>query len=192
MKVMLQDVRLAFPEIFEPAQFQGEGDAAYSATLIIDPKVTRALSDGKPVKLDDVISKVAAEKWGAKAEQALAWAREKGKIQFRKEPKRNTSGEIYAGFENTWHVSCRGDTRPLVLNRDKTPVTAKDGVVYAGCYVNAIVRFFAWDNKYGKGIGCELTGVQFLRDGDAFSGGAPASADDFADLTAGADADSLV
>jgi len=78
-------------------------------------------------------------------------------------------------------VSARSKTRPTVLNRDKTPVAEADGVLYGGCYVNALLDVWAQDNAFGKRINATLKGVQFVRDGDAFGGGAPASADDFPD-----------
>ncbi|EOA7521129.1 ssDNA-binding protein, partial [Escherichia coli] len=44
----------------------------------------------------------------------------------------------------------------------------------------------------GKRINASLGGVQFLRDGDAFAGGGVASADDFDDISEGADAEALI
>ncbi|MGJ0626521.1 ssDNA-binding protein, partial [Xenorhabdus bovienii] len=81
--------------------------------------------------------------------------------------------------------------RPLVIDCDRTPLTAQDGRPYSGCYVNATISIFAYDKK-GKGIGASLGGVQFLRDGDAFAGGGVASVDDFDDLSEGADAEAEV
>lgn len=193
MKIKLQDVRLAFAEIFAPKQFQGTGDPAYSAVLIIDPKRSRAFDEnGKPIKITDAIEAVAKEKWAGKAAAMLAEARKKDNVCFRTEPKTNASGEVYDGFEGMYHIATRGKTRPLVLDRDKSPLSATDGVVYSGCYVNASVELWAQDNSYGKRINATLRGVQFLRDGDAFAGGTPASEDEFDDLSEGATADGLV
>jgi hypothetical protein len=69
-----------------------------------------------------------------------------------------------------------------VLDRDKTPLVQADGRPYSGCYVNASVEFYAYDNN-GKGIAATLKGVQFFKDGDAFTGGGVASPDDFDDLS---------
>ena len=66
------------------------------------------------------------------------------------------------------------------------------GRPYAGCYVNAVLEFWAQDNKFGKRVNATLMGVQFFRDGDAFSGGGAASDDDFDDVTSGADAGGFV
>jgi hypothetical protein len=75
--------------------------------------------------------------------------------------------------------------RPTVINRDRTPLTAADGVIYSGCHGNVQVEVWAQDNSYGKRINAQLLGVQFTRDGDSFGGGTqPAKPDDFADLSA--------
>jgi hypothetical protein len=80
-----------------------------------------------------------------------------------------------------------------VIDRDKSPLTAEDGKPYSGCYVNCSLELWAQDNSYGKRINAQLGGVQFFKDGDAFSGGGSAAdADDFDEITEGADAESLV
>lgn len=49
--------------------------------------------------------------------------------------------------------------------------------------MNASIELWAQDNKqFGKRINAQLRGVQFLRDGDAFAAGSPASEDEFEDL----------
>ena len=86
----------------------------------------------------------------------------------------------------------RATTRPLVIDKDKSPLTEQDGKPYAGCFVNASVELWAQDNNYGKRINASLRGVQFFKDGDAFAGGGAASEDEFDDIAEGATADDLV
>jgi hypothetical protein len=76
----------------------------------------------------------------------------------------------------------------ILLDQLKQPLSVGSGKPYAGCYVNASVEVWVQDNQWGKRVNCTLRGVQFLRDGDAFGGGAPASADEFDTVTEGADA----
>jgi hypothetical protein len=89
-------------------------------------------------------------------------------------------------------VSARSATRPLVIDKDKSPLTEQDGKPYAGCFVNASVELWPQDNNYGKRVNASLRGVQFFRDGDAFAGGGAASEDEFDDLAVGAGEESLV
>ena len=37
MKLMIKNVRLAFPNLFKPTTVNGEGEPAYSASLILPP-----------------------------------------------------------------------------------------------------------------------------------------------------------
>jgi hypothetical protein len=91
------------------------------------------------------------------------------------------------------YVSASNKVAPLVVDKDKSPLSEASGRPYAGCYVNASLDIWAQDNSYGKRVNATLRGVQFFRDGDAFAGGAPASEDEFDDLSdTGGDADDLI
>ena len=183
MKVNLVDVRMGFPAIWHPQAFM-DGEPKYGARFIIPPG-SKAAKD-----LDAAVTKVAQEKWKDKAAGILKSIKNDAqKMCWLKEEYTNSSGEVYDGFEGMYHLNAKSDARPLVLDRDKSPLTEQDGRPYSGCYVVGVVEIWAQDNKWGKGIRCQLKGVQFYRDGDAFSGGTPASADDFEDLSEGIDAD---
>lgn len=173
-KVTLNNVRLSFPHIFEPQASQDGGQPKYNAILIIDP------SDSKTVaKIEAAIEQAAKEKWQGKSEGILSQLRKTDKVAFRTEAKCNQNGEVYDGFEDRYWISSSTPSRPTVVDRDRSPLTAADGKPYGGCYVNAIIEIWPQDNKYGKRINAELKGIQFYRDGDAFAGGTPASADEF-------------
>lgn len=96
----------------------------------------------------------------------------------------------YEGFPGNRYIAPSADTRPTVVDRDRSPLTKEDGKPYSGCYVNAKVEFWTQDNNYGQRVNCTLLGVQFVKDGDAFGAGSPpANPDDFPDLDAGGDSD---
>jgi hypothetical protein len=57
-----------------------------------------------------------------------------------------------------------------------------DGTLYSGCYVVVHVNIWAQDNQFGKRINCGLLGVQFYKDGEAFSGGRISSVDEFDEI----------
>lgn len=173
MQITLMNVRLAFPTLFEARSVNGEGEPAYSASFIFPA--------GHPAEqlVKDAIEKVGAEKWGTK------WAAVKKELTSKDKTALHDgdSKASYAGFPGNLFVSSRSKVRPTVVNRDRSPLTADDGKPYAGCYVNGIVEIYAQDNAYGKRVNASLKGVQFFADGDAFSGGAAASADQFPDLS---------
>lgn len=185
MKVNINNVRLAFPALWEavPASKEQNAKLKFQGTFIVDPKSPAHTA------LMDTIKKVAQEKWPDKWQTLLAELEKKDRICYRREEYKNSDGEVYGGFEGMHYIRSSSDTRPLVIDRNKAPLLAADGRPYSGCYVNAQVDVWAQDSKdWGKRINCTLRGVQFNRDGDSFSGGTPASADDFDDLGDGADA----
>ena len=182
MKVKLTNVRLAFPVLFEAKTVNGEGKPAFSASFLLDP------ADPQVKALNQAIEQVAKDKWGAKAEAILKQMRAQDKVALH-------DGDLkanYNGFPGNLYVSARSATRPLVIDKDKSPLTEQDGKPYAGCFVNASIELWPQDNNYGKRVNASLRGVQFFRDGDAFAGGGAASEDEFDDISSGATADDLV
>lgn len=175
MKVKLSNVRLAFPALFEAKTVNGEGKPAFSAVFLLDPTHPNIKA------VNEAIAAVAKEKWGAKADAILKTARAADKVCLHNG---DTKAE-YAGFEGNFYISARNATRPLVIDADKSPLTAQDGKPYAGCWVNASITLWAQDNNYGKRVNASLGGVQFLKDGDAFAGSGPASEDEFDDVAEG-------
>lgn len=183
MKVKLNNVRLAFPALFEAKTVNGEGDPRFSAVFIIEP------GSENDKALAAAVEATAKEKWAAKAPGIITELRKKDRICYAPRAKTNQSGDIYDGFEGKHFVNSSNKARPLVIDSSKSPLTAQDGKPYAGCFVNATIDLWAQDNNFGKRINASLMGVQFLRDGDAFAGGGVASPDDFDDLSAGSESD---
>jgi hypothetical protein len=171
-RIMLRDVRISFPDIFE-ATVVGDDPKAkprFGAGLLMSPDHPQVQ------EIKDKMMAVALDKW-----------KDKGKAQYLALEKTNKLAlhdgdtKTYDGYAGNLFVQAASaeDKRPTVLNKDRTPLTAKDGVIYAGCYVNASIDLWAQDNGFGKRINAQLRGIQFLRDGDSFSAGRPADADEF-------------
>jgi len=166
MSIKLNNVRLSFPSLFQKAQFEG-ADTKYEATFLLD-KVKHA---DVITQIEEAIKgRIASDLKGAKVARDKLCLRDGDEVEY----------DGYAG-----HMTLKASTkkRPLVVNKDKTPLTEQDGVVYSGCYVNGIIDLWAQNNQFGKRINATLLGVQFASDGEAFSsGGSSASVDDFDDL----------
>lgn len=178
MSIKLTNVRLCFPDLFKPsAKFN-----RFGAAFPIQPGSANAKA------LEAAIEQVAKDKWGAKAPQVLTKLYADGTVAYTKGPKTNADGDTYQGFEGMHSLNTSNQTRPTVVDVNRSPLTEADGKPYAGCYVNAIVEVWAQDNEWGRRVNCTLKGVQFARDGEAFSGGSPASAEDFDDLSVGDEA----
>lgn len=174
MIIKLDNVRLSFPKLFTAEQFQGQGEYKFSAAFIIE--------QGNPAikAVEAAIIEVAKEKWAAKASAVLDSIRgNPNKFCFRDG---NTKPDL-DGYAGNMFITASNTVRPLVVGRDRTPLAEEDGKIYAGCYVNASIKLFAYSGKWGNGISAELRAVQFVRDGQPFSGSAPATVDEFDDLS---------
>lgn len=175
-RIVIPEARLAFPDLFEARVVEQGGKPKFGATFIIPP--------GAPVlaQLLAEEERVAREKWQDKAPTILAMIRANNRAAV----KPGILKAKFDGFEGNYFIACNMDNRPTVVSRTGSPVTAKDGIIYAGCYVLGHVSLWAQDNQFGQRINAECTGVQFVKDGDAFSAGAPpSSVEDFGNLDAG-------
>lgn len=152
--------RLAFASIFKKASFEGK-EGKFEATILFPKSDT------------ETYDKIIAAIEQCKKDNKLKVPEAKYFIQ-------DGDDKDYDGFEGHWAVKAGNGKRPTLLNRDKTPLVEEDGVLYSGCYVNAIVEPWGQNNSYGKRINANLLGLQFVKDGDAFGdGGKTASEDDF-------------
>ena len=176
-KIVLKNVRLSFPKLFEAEQYEGKGAFRYGAQFWIPA------NDPQKAQIDAIIQTIAKEAWGAKAAAVLAEVLPDKKACCWIDGARKDA-------EGNWVLAAyrlQDKGRPLVLDANKQPLQASDGKPYAGCYVNASVELYT-TRKPNTGVRCGLLGVQFYRDGDAFGGGAPANPDDFENISEGADA----
>jgi len=176
MKLLLKNARIAFPCLFTPRAFEMDGDRAFSAHLIIEKGGETA------AQVLNACRSAAEEKWGSAKGNALFEAlRKQDRICLHDGDQKSD----YDGFGGMLYVSARSpsERRPLVIDADKTHLREEEGRPYAGCYVNALLELYGQDNKYGKRINASLKGIQFVRDGDAFGGAAPAKEDDFDDVS---------
>ena len=181
-EIRLENVRLAFPKLWTPEPFPGGNDPTpyFSATFIL-PK-----NHPQTKQIEAMMLRLATEKWGVKGPSVLKAAKAIGKVFYRDG---DAKGDM-DGFEGNMFISARSKTRPNVFDGMRNTVTEADGIVYGGCYVNAIISCYAYV-KGNNGLGAGLKGIQFKAKGDAFGGGgAPASEDDFDELGAPTDEES--
>lgn len=182
MRLMLRDVRLAFPNLWKATAPKTGGEAAFSASFLI-PKNHKQLPE-----IRAAFKALAKEKWGAKSDAVYKALEAADKICLHD----GDAKADYEGFEGNLFISARAKVRPTVFDQQREELSEADGKPYSGCYVNASVEFWAQDNGFGKRINAQLRGVQFLRDGDAFAGGSSAAdADEFDEISAPEEVDPL-
>lgn len=161
-KIKLQSARLSFPSLFTTAKFGGEDTGKYEATFILDKKDHADVIEN--IKAE--IARLTKDEFKGTKLPADKLCLKDGDEQGRKE------------FEGKYILKASSKNRPLVINRNKSPLTVEDNVIYAGCYVNGIVSLWAQNNQWGKRINGSLDGVQFMRDGEPFGDGG-VNADEF-------------
>jgi hypothetical protein len=171
-RVTIKDVRLSYPHIFRPQRYaDGEGEPAFNCSFLID-KSTK-IGKINIGLIENAIEAALDKKYGGKNVPKI----KADKMCLKDGDADDEGPEETIGM---MILSARNATKPVTLDLDKTEVVEADGVLYAGCYVDAIVGIWVQDNKYGKRINGSLEGVRFRRDGEAF-GAARVTADDFDD-----------
>lgn len=179
--VTLTNVRLSFPKLIKAETFKGQdgkdSKPKFSAAFLIPKSDTETVAVIKKVMMATAIAK---------------WGPEDGPVELKRLFGQNKTCLIdgdnasYDGYAG--HFALRTSSTPeypptLVdeyaheMNRENPATAAK---FYAGCYVNAIVRFWAQgvESGFGKRLNASLGAVQFAGDGEAFGAG-KVSADAF-------------
>ena len=164
MKHKIAKTRLSFPSLFRTATFGEQDTGKYEATFVLDKE-----------KHAEQIKQINAQM------QTLMKDELKGKIASDKLCLKDGDESGRPEFEGAYTLKASTKKRPVVINKDRAPLTEDDNVIYAGCYVNAIFSLWAQNNQYGKRINAQLDGVQFAADGEPFGEGG-ISVDEFADF----------
>tara|TARA_R110001599_G_scaffold218128_2_gene416405 strand:+ start:99 stop:614 length:516 start_codon:yes stop_codon:yes gene_type:complete len=159
-KIKLNNVRLSFPSIFNKSEFNGQV-GKFEATFLMN-------KESQAKMIADVESQI-----------ALIQKDNKAKVSPDKICLKDGEFVDYDGYAGCMSIKAGSNRRPTVLGRDKAPVVEEDNIVYAGCYVNAVIELWFQDNSYGKRVNCNLLGIQFAKDGDTFGAGDTDVSDDF-------------
>lgn len=171
-KINIKNVRLSFPSLFQQAVFGGESTGKYEATFILDKEYHAETIEKLNAEIANLVKSL------------------KSKLPAEKICLKDGDEGERPEFEGKMTIKASTKRRPLVIDRDKSPLTEDDNRIYAGCYVNAIISLWAQNNNYGKRVNAQLEGVQFYQDGEPF-GDAGVSVDAFDAFDAFDDDDDL-
>lgn len=161
-KIKLNNVRLSFPSLFRKSVYNGE-ETKFEATFLLNKK-----TQGDKIKeIEAAIS--------ASVKDNLKGA----KLGADKICLKDGDDFEYTGYAGNMSIKASTNKRPLVIDRDKTPLSETDNRIYAGCRVNATIELWAQNNTYGKRINANLLAVQFYKDDEPFADGEKGSVDDF-------------
>lgn len=166
--VLIRDARLSFPALENVSEKTGKYGCALliakdnDAVDLIEAMCARVLKENDPKNADAIAKRL---------------------HQVDKFPLHDgESKEKYAGYAGNYFVNANCTTKPRLFDGKREPVVDGEAIrekFYSGAVVNAIIEIFYYNNKYGRGLGVGLKGLQFVRDADRFDGGAQADADEF-------------
>lgn len=178
-QVLLKDVRLSFAQIWHASSVIPGSAPKYSANFIIDPSTPQGKASLKAAQA--AVEAVERDKFKRKD---IKYKEGRLALKEGNEQVSSSTGEVYAGYEDMMVVSAGSRTRFPIIDRDRTPLTEDDGKPYSGCYVNALVQFYAVDgaDKGGRGVFAGIDAIQFVREGESFGAGAVNTDDYFDDL----------
>lgn len=160
--VMLKNVRLSFPSLFQTEKFGQEDTGKFAGTFILNKKEHAKTIERLEEKVQEGFKKLKVKSLPA-ARICLKDGDESGREEY----------------EGAYVIKATTKKRPTVIDRDRTPLAEEDGKPYSGCYVNAIINFWFQDNQFGKRVNANLLGVQFVKDGEAFGSGPIDVSDEF-------------
>lgn len=171
-KVLLTNVRLSYPALFEPRGFEGQ-EPKYSASLII-PK-----GDKESLK----VTQEAIENAKKEGLERGTWKGNKLPANL-KSPVRDgdTDRPDDDVYEDAYFINANSKYAPAVVGKEKDRATGKaitlgEDDVYAGCYVNVTINFYGYSAAGNNGIAAGLGNVQKEADGEHLGGRSSAESD---------------
>lgn len=157
--ITLPEVRLSFPHLFVAHSMKvpdgSEQEPKFSATFLFDNIIHGALLD----RIDALIDRLALDEF-------------KKKVGFKRCLRDgNEKSELEGYGDGKSFITASNKARPGVVDRRLNPIAEADGIIYAGCYVNATIRLWVQNNNWGKRVNAQLRAVQFVKDGESFGAG---------------------
>ncbi len=180
LHLVLRNVRIAYPDVFEPKHNELSNKDEYSVQV-------RLYEDNpEHMKLVEAIKQAktfaAQVYWGKDAKRFLAEA----------EDSKNTRGLRYDSDGGYYYFNAKRNASqqaPRVVGRNpKMLLKPEDGKIYSGAVCNVVVDLWCYSGtakngaKIPAGFSFTLCGVQFVEDGDPIGGSSVAKDEDFDDL----------
>jgi hypothetical protein len=199
MKIIVLGARLSFHDLFQAKSIRN-GAPRFNATLICldgtekdNPKGFKTLIKYKNVegenvvhdysKLDDICKHILKEKFKKITPKMKNWCYNKADGSTTRDEYTNEDGDFWAGFNSeTFYISAtkkEENGKPKVLNQLKKEIDPNSGDLFSGCYVNAVIDVYAFDNKEDKGVSASLEGIQLKATGEPLGVSIIDAAEDF-------------
>jgi len=176
--IFLQRVRLSFPNIVTPRAPQGSDKLKYSADFILQP------NDPNYAKFVTLAYQKVQEKLPKIHTQVIQTinAERKRRCYGNGSERVNAEYKILDGYDGMVYLSASRQAdkgMPQLINAANQGIDPNNTLecqnearrLYGGCYVNAVIKPWFYDNQWGKGISADFVAIQFCADGEAFGEG---------------------
>ena len=179
--LFLSNVRLSFPHLVEPqrtvSEATGKERIAYNAEFLM-PQDSDAFKG-----FIKAYQAIAVAKWAEHAGNVMQMIQNDRKLRcygMGTEKVNKKTFKPYDGYDGNMYISAVRDTPPQIIQGDGTAIDPNNSMayqqltrkMYGGCKVNAAIKPWPQDNKYGRAIRCELVAIQFAGDDTPFGEGA--------------------
>jgi len=172
MKLILQNVRLSFADLYE-AKSKFDGDPKFSALFLIDPKTDHGKKNLQNFRT--VVRQLEKDKL-----KGIELPLDKLPI---KEGNDDEGNGKYDGWQDMMVITASSKKRPVIINAAKQPVHEGDPQApFSGCFVDVGLDVWCMDNQWGKRCVCSLEAVRFRADGQPFTSSVIDVANDFEDI----------
>lgn len=188
-QMLIENVRTSYLYVFQPYTGK-DGKKNFTSHLIFGPDHPQFPA------IVAMIKQAAANEFGAEWEVIYEQLKAQDKLCLHKGSINKPGVEAYAGKLFISANRKFDDGPPRIVHPDTTKPDITSASVkfapYSGCIANAVVRFWAQNNEWGKRVNAQLMGLQWAADDKKLSsGGGVASKDEFKRVNVG-DADAAV
>ena len=172
-KCLTGEVRLSHEHLMRPYSNNG-ADPKYSTTMLIPKTDTVTYNDLKS-------SLNAAYELGVKNLWKGSRPQMRYPVIYDGDGVRPSGEPFPEECKGHWVITASSKQPPQVVHISNINVPLAETDVYSGMYARVTVNFFPYDNSGTRGVGCGLSNVCKLRDGEPLSGRTTA-ANDFAGI----------
>jgi hypothetical protein len=155
--MILKNVRIAYPHLFEPYAYQNGPNKKYEITLMIPKSDTKTMEDIKKA-----LAAAKARKWPAGAGKEV------------QSPVKDGDEMSTDAFKDHWIIRAKagkpdGSGRPGVVLPNLKPAAADD--IVSGDFCNVDINAYGYDQSGNKGLSFGLNNVQLAMKGDRIGSG---------------------
>lgn len=172
-RVLISEARLSYPFIWEPrAQFEG-GKEKYSVSLLIDKEDSATIQQVKQAIKNAL--QVGINKFGGKTPD----------ISKIRTPLRDGDERDDEAYHGHYFINASSIQAPQIVDSTVAPILDRNEV-YAGCFANVTLNFYAYNVNGNRGVAAGLGNIQKVRDGEPL-GGRTTAASDFTNVSVDSD-----